>query len=67
MPRSVQRRQPALGMSGRDDSRIADHQHPPGSQLARQFAERFDLVGPEDNPRARLKVEGNHGGFGFSS
>ena len=33
------------------------------AQLAGQLAQRIDLAGPEDDPRARLEVERNHAGF----
>ena len=52
---------PRAAWPGRDDARIADHQRPPRPQLAGQFAERLDLARAEDDPRARMKVEGSHG------
>ena len=58
MPACSQRRDAARRVAGGDDARIADHQRPPGSQLAGQLAQRVELVGAEDDPRSQLEVEG---------
>ena len=62
----AQQPQRPLDVARRDQSRVRDQQRPGETQLTGDMAEPLDGAGAEDEPRAKLEVEGvRHGANPF--
>ena len=56
-PRPVQRLDPSLRMTRRDDARITDHQSATPPKLTTEFAQTIDGIYLEDDPRASFEIK----------